>query len=236
MKKYSSALFVCSLAFVLFTLINGCEKDIQAKPVTVSKSLTEEFDTVANLYRKGWIFVNNSRPQGSATWQQGIYTAINGKTGITFDGFPAYSFGGSADEYILAGYMSGNDIAELSSWMITPVLEFKNSDKISFYTRSAGTYADRLQVWLNTDDTNPYVGQTATSVGSFHKLLLDINPSLQTGTAGYPTTWTRYQFTIDNMPSPRKGRIAFRYYVPAGGPNGANSNAIGIDKFEFSSN
>jgi hypothetical protein len=31
----------------------------------------------------------------------------------------------------------------------------------------------------------------------------------------------------------KKSRIAFRYYVPNGGPLGANSVGVGIDQFSF---
>jgi hypothetical protein len=231
-KKYSIFLSA-ALFFGVFTLLNGCEKDYVAPVAPVSKSMTEEFDTVANLYRKGWVFVNNSRPQGAATWQQGIFEAISGKTGITFDGFPAHSYKLSQDEYIFAGYASGSGIAVLSSWMITPVLEMKNGDKISFWTRSAGGFADRLQVRANITDASADVGQDHTTVGKFSMMMADINPGLVLGANGYPLVWTRYEYTLSGLTGTHKGRIGFRYYVDNGGPNGANSNAIGIDQVRF---
>lgn len=229
-NKFSFLLFASGL-LGLFTLMNGCEKDYVAPADTPARSFVEDFDTVTTLYTKGWIFNNNSRPQGAATWQQGVYAP--GKLG-GFDGFPAFSYKASGDEYIFAGFSSGNGTATLSSWMITPAIEMKNGDKFSFYTRTytGSTFPDRLQVRINLSDNTTDVGFDSSSVGKFTTLLADINPSLTA--TGYPQVWTKYEYTISGLPSTLlKRRIAFRYYVPNGGPNGSNSNAIGIDKFEF---
>ena len=231
-KKYS-LLWSAGVAIAFSALLYGCEKDFVPAEQPVSKSFVEEFDTTTNLFNKGWAFVNNSKPQGAATWQQGVYAS--GKLGI--DGFPAFSYHSSGDEYIFAGYASGNGLATLSSWMITPEIEMKNGDKFSFYTRTytGSTFPDRLQVRINLTDNSADVGNTENSVGKFTTLLTDINPNLQTGANGYPQTWKKYEFTISGLPAPVKRRIGFRYYVTGGGPSGANSNAIGIDKFSFES-
>lgn len=234
MRNRFSFFLLVSGVVAVFTLVNGCEKDYVAPAETPSRSFTEDFDTVANLYAKGWVFNNNSRPQGAATWQQGVYAP--GKLG-GFDGFPAFSYKASGDEYVFAGFSSGNGTSTLSSWMITPPIEMRNGDKFSFYTRTytGSTFPDRLQVRINLTDNSADVGFDSTTVGKFTTLLADINPSLTT--TGYPQVWTKYEFTISNLPSTLlKRRIAFRYYVPGGGPNGVNSNAIGIDKFEFTAN
>lgn len=230
MNKKNS-LLAAAIAIVSFSaMLYGCEKDYVAV-VAAPKSFTEEFDTVTKLYNQGWAFVNNSRPLGAATWQQGVY--VSGKLGP--DGFPAYSYHSSADEYVFAGYASGDGLATLSSWMITPEIEMKNGDKISFYTRTfeGSTFADRLQVRLNTTDNSADVGSTETSVGKFTTLLGDVNSALSPN--GYPQAWTKYEYTISGLSGTVKRRIAFRYYVTDGGPGGVNSNAIGIDKFSFQS-
>ncbi|HYO21264.1 MAG TPA: hypothetical protein VER36_02590, partial [Flavisolibacter sp.] len=73
------------------------------------------------------------------------------------------------------------------------------------------------------------------SVGKFTTLLADINSALSSN--GYPSTWTKYEFTISGLPNTLlKRRIALRYFVPDGGPNGINSFAIGVDRFEFTAN
>ncbi|HUC82992.1 MAG TPA: choice-of-anchor J domain-containing protein [Flavisolibacter sp.] len=228
-NKFSLPLFAAGIV-AAFALINGCQKDYVAPSPVQSRSFVEDFDTVANLYAKGWVFNNNSRPQGAATWQQGVYAV--GKLG--FDGWPAFSYKASADEYAFAGYASGNDVATLSSWMITPPIEMKNGDKFSFYTRTfeGSTFPDRLQVRMNPTDETADVGFNGTSVGKFTQLLVEVNAGLTV--SGYPETWTKYEVTISGLPNTLlKRRIGFRYYVPDGGTAGANSNAIGIDKFEF---
>ena len=232
-KKYS-LLLVAVVAVTFSAFLYGCEKDFVKPAAPVSKSFTEEFDTVSKLYDKGWAFINNSRPQGAATWQQGVY--VSGKLGP--DGWPAYSYHSSGDEYIFAGFASGNGTATLSSWMITPEIEMKNGDKFSFYTRTftGSTFPDRMQVRINLTDNSTDVGNTESSVGKFTTLLTDINPNLQSGAAnGYPQTWKKYEFTLSGLPAPVKRRIGFRYFVSGGGPDGNNSNAIGIDQFSFQS-
>jgi hypothetical protein len=235
-NKFSLSLLVAGLAG-MFALVNGCQKDYVAPATPASRSFVEEFDTVANMYRRGWVFNNNSRPQGAATWQQGIYQAVSGKTGITFDGFPAYSYQGSPDEYIFAGYLSTSaDLAgTISSWMISPELEMRNGDKVSFYTRTIAQtqFKDRLEVRLNSTDNTADVGFDSTSRGKFTTLLGAVNPNFTA--TGYPATWTKYEYTISGLPNTLlKRRIAFRYYVSnAGSGTTANGNAIGIDKFEF---
>lgn len=220
--KHNRGLLFFTITAVSFSLtLTGCQKNYTTPAAVASLSFTEEFDTVANLYKKGWVFNNNSRPQGTATWRQGL-------------GSPAaFSYKAAANEYILVYYGAGSGTATLSSWMLTPEIEMKNGDKFSFYTFAFDpTSPDRLQVRLNLNDNSADVGYTESSVGKFTTLLDDINPNLTT--SGYPLTWTKFEYTVTGLSAPSKRRIAFRYYVPNGGPAGINSFAIGIDKFEFS--
>jgi hypothetical protein len=231
MKKSYLFIFFSILSLLLFTLFNACKKDPDK---SAKSSFTEEFDTVANLYNKNWAFINNSRPLGTASWQQGFFG--NGKLGP--EGFPAYSYHSSGDEYVLAGALAGSDIATISSWMLTPPVSMKNGDRISFYTRTdtAGSvYPDRLQVRINTTDESADVGSNATSVGKFTTLLLDINPAYAVGNSGYPTDWKQYTLILSGLNGTIKSRIAFRYFVENGGPNGNNSNSIGIDLLQLES-
>ncbi|HUN81491.1 MAG TPA: choice-of-anchor J domain-containing protein, partial [Phycisphaerae bacterium] len=75
------------------------------------------------------------------------------------------------------------------------------------------------------------VGSTATSVGDFTTLLLDINPTYTL--SGYPNGWTQYSITLSGIGAPTSGRLAFRYFVENGGPSGANSDYIGIDTLAY---
>jgi hypothetical protein len=179
------------------------------------------------------VFNNNSRPQGAATWQQGVYAAS--KLG-GFDGFPAFSYKASGDEYVFAGYeaTSATIGGTISSWMITPAVEMRNGDKFSFYTRTIAQSSskDRLEIRFNSVDNGIDVGFDSSSVGKFTTLLGVVNPNFTP--TGYPAVWTKYEFTISGLPTLSKRRIAFRYYVSdAGSGASTNGNAIGIDKFEF---
>jgi hypothetical protein len=179
-------------------------------------SLSEGFDIAPPA---GWTTVNSSQPLGTTSWFQGnpaVFTA----------------FSGEDNSYIGVNFNSGGGVAAISNWLITPTLSFDNGDVVSFYTRATtgSTYPDRLELrFSDVGGTN--VGATATSVGSFTTLLLEINPTLATG--GYPEEWTMFSATISGLSGATDGAIAFRYVVSNGGPFGANSDYIGIDSFSI---
>ena len=164
----------------------------------------------------GWVVQNNSSPRGTTDWFQGN-TAM----------FTSHS--GPPDSYVSANYNNGAGLASLSNWLLTPPVTLQNGAKFSFWTRTVDTpvFPDRLQVRMSTSGTSSNVGSSATDVGDFTTLLLDINPTYTT--TGYPVGWTNFVVTLSGIGSPGKGRIAFRYLVENGGPGGANSDYIGID-------
>jgi hypothetical protein len=183
------------------------------------QAITESFVSVATLTTSGWAQQNLSTPAGSApNWVQGNSGA-----------FAANS--GAAAEYIAVTYNSVTGANTISNWLFAPNRTFSNGDVIKFYTRTAGGYADNLQLRLSTNGASVNAGATNVSVGDFTTLLLDINPTLVV--ANYPSTWTQYTVAISGLASPTSGRVAFRYFVTNGGPLGANSNYIGIDDFEY---
>ncbi len=94
-------------------------------------------------------------------------------------------------------------------------------------------YPDRLEMRLSTAGASTNVGTTATSVGDFTTVLVEVNPTLAAG--GYPEVWTQYTATLSGIPGGATGRIAWRYFVTDAGPTGANSDYIGIDTVEFTS-
>src|SRR2546428_4397467 len=106
----------------------------------------------------------------------------------------------------------------------------------SFYTRTVDmpSFPDRLQVRMSTNGTSTNVGTTATDVGDFTTLLLDINPTYTT--SGYPNVWTQFTVSVTGVPTNTTGRLAFRYFVENGGPTGANSDYIGIDTVQYDCN
>ena len=189
---------------------------------TFSQAINEGFSNVAGLAAAGWNQQNLSTPIGvSPNWVQGDPVNM---------AFSANSL--PANSYIAVNYNSVAGAATISNWLITPMLNLNNGDVITFYTRGTGSvYADNLQVRLSTNGSSANVGASNISVGDFSNLLLEINPTLTA--ALYPVIWTQYTITISGLASPTSGRIAFRYYVPNGGPTGTNSDLIGIDDFVY---
>lgn len=198
--------------------------------VAHSAVLTEGFDVVANLPAAGWKLSNQSvSPPVGQTWRQG--SSASNSIG------PAQS--GAPTAYALVNYTdtsstSGTD-GTISDWMVTPALAFNGATHtVSFWTRTGtgATFPDRLEVRLST--TTQDTGTTPTSVGAFTTLLLSINPTLLAGPANYPDVWTNFTVNIPGASVPGSGYVAFRYFVTAGGVNGANSNIIGVDTLSIS--
>jgi hypothetical protein len=234
MKK-NFFLFILLFSCLLVGLVNSCKKDssINHPPTNIgtATSFTEEFDNVYNIQTKGWVIKDNSAVGISsidAAWGQGI----NGsdKAG-TWSGFSAYSYTTYQDEFAYSSASYSTTNYTVSSWLISPVLSVKNGDKISFYSRAdtTGVYTDRMQVLMNKS-ASPNVGGTINSVGDFTTALFDINAAQAAG--GYPTIWTKYEYTFSGISGKIDTRIGFRHYVT----NTTNAKGIGIDLFRFESN
>lgn len=227
-------ILIIGLFTSLILIAFACKKE--TTPVSPPDySFTEEFDTVGNSLHRGWIIANNSKPIGTASWKQGIFYYENKKG--TADGFGALNASYSGNDFIMTSSDCGYGVANCSNWLISPELNVKNGDIISFYTRTYENPAlagDRLQVRLNVINSSADVGTDSNSVGNFTRVLEDINPDLSiSGPGSYPGVWTKYSITISGIPTPEKSRVAFRYYVNNGGPGGVNGLGVGIDKFEF---
>ncbi|MGH8100074.1 MAG: choice-of-anchor J domain-containing protein [Chthoniobacterales bacterium] len=198
---------------------SGFQREVVA-PSTVC-TLTEGFDDISNLVGMGWFMQNNSMPIGGTGWFQGNPTMFTSQMG-------------APNSYIAADFNNGSGDATISNWLMTPTLLLQNGGVMSFWTRTATPgaqlFPDRLQVRMSTNGTSTDVGNTATSVGDFTTLLLDIN---STYADDYPHVWTQYTVTISGLPSSTTGRLAFRYFVEDGGPSGSRSNYIGIDTMAY---
>lgn len=227
----------CSAAFV------SCSKN-EAAPVSTDYSFTEEFDTIGKVVSRGWVIANNTKPLGTISWIQGFnYISMYhgyepGKTGVPFNFLYGAGLGAnpaiSGTDFIMTTSECGSGTANCSNWLISPAVTMKNGDKIKFYTRTYDNPAvapDRLEVRLNAVNSSADVGRDTSSVGNFTTVLLDINPTYDL--EAYPGEWTLYEATITGLPTARKSRVAFRYYVPNGGPGGANGLGVAVDKFEF---
>jgi uncharacterized repeat protein (TIGR01451 family) len=210
-----------------FTTDNsGSDSDSASTQVSgcVNCSLNEGFDDISAL--PDWFMQNNSQPLGVTDWFQG-------NDGV----FPAQS--GDPTAYIGANYNNTSGTGTISNWLLTPLLSLHDGNQFIFWTRKADEedpnfFPDRLQVRMSTNGASTNVGTTATDVGDFTHLLLDINPTYTIN--GYPFVWTRYAVTVSGAGASVTGRLAFRYFVENGGPAGANSDYIGIDTASFDCN
>lgn len=214
--------------------------------------------TTAAMTADGWFFTNQSSPVyvGAPTWSIAAYTPkVVSTTAPVVQANPfgavVYTNGqtspaplgqdGVANQFAIVNYTSTGTSSTagsgtISNWMITPVINVKDGDVVSFYTRlgrpsstTTAAFADNLELRMSTNGdftTNPTGG--ATGLGDFTELLVAINPSLNL--TSYPTSWTKYSYVIDqvgDVETPVK--FAFRYFVTNGGPAGANSDIIGVD-------
>ncbi len=177
--------------------------------------LDEGFDDITTL--TDWGLVNASTTVGTTTWFQG-----NPATFVAFDG--------ADNSYIGANFNATTGTNTINNFLITPVLTLSDGDQISFYTRTgAGSnFPDRLELRLSTDGAGSSDPSGPGDVGSYTILLEEINPDLTVG--GYPEAWTQFTVTLSGIGTDVDSRIAFRYWVTNGGPSGANSNFIGIDR------
>ena len=210
MLKYSQFAIAVVAALVLAT----------GASVATAQNITEGFDDITTLPAAGWAEQNNSVPLGVQPYFQGNSAVFA-------------SQGGAANSYLGVNFNSGSGLSTISNWKIMPNRVLSNGDTLKFYTRTVDTpaYPDRLQVRMSLNGASTNVGSTATSVGDFTTLLLDINPTYSL--SGYPNGWTQYSITLSGIGAPTSGRLAFRYFVENGGPSGANSDYIGIDTLAY---
>lgn len=187
--------------------------------VAKAQAINEGFESVAGLPAAGWVSVNKSQPLGASVWSQ--------CSGVSIP--PAQS--GAATSCALVNFNSTTGVGTISNWLIAPNRTFSNGDTVSFYTRTpSNTFPDRLQLRLSLNGASTNTGTTATDVGDFTTTLVDVNPVYG---QDYPTVWTQFTATISGLAAPTSGRLAFRYFVENGGPDGDNSNIIGIDTFVY---
>ena len=189
-------------------------------------AFTEDFEGTTGA-PASWVLVNNSvAPLTRPAWfpSSGFLTAPVpiSNTGVNSI---ASNFGRTSSTAATGG--------TISAWLISPEANWSNGDTVSFFTRSLGSFADRMQVRLSSTAAAAAVdvGATDATVGDFTNLLVDINPNLvATGVGSYPTAFTQFTLVVSGLTgSDVPGRLAFRYFVFDGGNNGNNSNAILLD-------
>ncbi|WP_312076113.1 T9SS-dependent choice-of-anchor J family protein [Chryseobacterium sp.] len=193
------------------------------------------FDTA---FGSDWTITNQSSPAGTGAWTKANYTAADTSANSIFGsgiaGIPVGQTGGN-NSFALVNYTSTTGTGTISNWLISPVINVKDGDVVSIYSRKGtdGTtdYADRLELRFSTAATTVVPSGGSTGIGSFTGVGVTVNPNLATGFI-YPKVWTKYQFTMTGIGTTAiPVKIAFRYFVTSGGPTGTNSDIIGIDTF-----
>ncbi|GEN74711.1 T9SS-dependent choice-of-anchor J family protein [Chryseobacterium hagamense] len=186
-----------------------------------------------------WVTTNQSSPSTTSLWTKATYTTpltnpLFGSGNTTT--VPSGQAGG-VNSFALVNYTSTSGAGIISNWLITPSVNVKDGDVVSFYTRKGtdGTidYADRLELRysLAANAVTPSGG--SSGLGSYTNLGVTVNPNLASGFV-YPKAWTKYSFTVTGVGNnPVAVKFAFRYYVTDGGPSGSNSDLIGIDTFSI---
>lgn len=233
MKNILLKLFILS-ATVSFI---ACKQDSPVPPTPVSYSFSEGFDSLSVAYAKGWQSINRSSPLGPDTWASGALTYATSKGTVTTTYlFPPAASTNSGQDCIFVSPTSGGAGSAVSNWMFTPSTFMKNGDKFSFFVRTVAnpaTRADRLQVRINAKDDNTVIDYTATAVGDYTTMLLDINPTYAlSGVTAFPAVWTKYTVTLSGLVGLAKHRIAFRYVLPEIVNSG---RGVGVDEVQFTS-
>jgi len=230
MKK-RSIIISLGLVVCMIAIVNGCKKTPDEDPITqtgLSTSYTEEFDDFVAVNNKGWVSNDFSGVNTYAGWGQG---SMSFDKGGVWHGFAAYAWINNPTEFAYSYCSNYNTNSSVSSWFISPTLLAKNGDKISFYTRgdTVGPNINRMQVRL-AKTTDAYISNDLNSVGKFTTLLFDINPNQVN--SGYPTSWTKYEYTFSGLSKPTDVRIGFRHYFL----NVSTARGVGIDQFKFQVN
>lgn len=202
---------------------------ILAESTIVAQTVVESFNSPTQLFTTGGWIRQNLSTSANLNWFTGNSAVFSANSPVD-------------TTYIGANFNSTNGLyfppifsQTISNWVITPTFTVSNGDVVSFFTRTTdnpATWPDRLQLRMSAAGTSTNIGTTATSVGDFTVLAVDVNPSLTT--TDYPATWTQYSYTVTGLSAPTVSRFAFRYFVTATGTGGApNSNFIGIDDFSY---
>lgn len=177
----------------------------------------QETDNPAIIYQDNFNSANDTtalKARGYKVWYRG--GGPQGLTATWFQGndvvFPAYE--GPTTGYVAANYNVVTGTNNIDSWLVTPRMGVGAGDTISFWSRSpdASTFPDSITVSYSA------VGDSVPEAASWVTL-----GRFKVSTAG----WTRNFYLTPTAGS--NARFAVRYKVANGGPNGANSDFIGVD-------
>lgn len=157
-------------------------------------------NSVAGLQARGWIVVNLDGGGKMPPFFQG---------GNDPDTFVAYE--GPDTGYVAMNFAGANGRL-INQWLISPPVQVKPGDSLTFFERSpdSSAYDDTLYVRVSP------TGDTA--VASFTQLL----DRFKTSTSGWAYWGKPFQIT-------GTVRFAIQYYIVNGGENGLYSDYVGID-------
>ncbi|HZW08744.1 MAG TPA: choice-of-anchor J domain-containing protein [Phycisphaerales bacterium] len=163
-------------------------------------------DGPSNLIARGWIFRNQSQPEGAHSWFDG-YTSDQWPRPQAGEGYLAV-------DSLSTDYFGG----KVSNWAILPAVPGQIAgDVLTFYALDlGGNNVNRLQVRYSPSGGTG-TGSGAEGVGDFTTVLLDLNPIPADG-------WNKYTVTL-----PGTGRVALRYYIGSACNWGCFSSYTGLD-------
>jgi hypothetical protein len=166
-------------------------------------------DTTALKARGYKVYYRGTGPQGTAaTWFQGnpaVFNAYNGPT----------------NGYVGSNYNSVTATNTIDNWLVLPARNIGAGDTIAFFERSpaSSSFPDSIRVMYSA------AGDSVPEAGTWVQLAV-----FRTTISG---SWGRRAFTA---PAAGSGaRFALRYRVTNGGPDGVNSDYIGIDALTITS-
>lgn len=159
-------------------------------------------DTISLMARGYYVYYRGTGPQGTtALWYQGIPSV-----------FPSYA--GPDTGYVAANYNIVQLANNIDSWLVLPGLNISQGDTISFMSRSpdGSIYPDSIRVMYSAAGDILPEATSWVELGRF-----------KVSTAG----WDYMEYYAPAAGT--NATFAIRYTVADGGPNGTNSNYIGID-------
>lgn len=136
-----------------------------------------------------------------------------------FQGNPAgfvTAYNGSDSDYVMATYECVTGANNIDNWLVLPALNVNAGDGISFYSQSVtgSTFPDSIRVMYSDAGATTPEDLTWVELGRFKVNTLGI--------------WQLKSYFVTTAGP--NARFAIRYAVVDGGPQGANSNVIGIDE------
>ncbi len=154
---------------------------------------------------------------------RGYLTYFRGVGGVGaapywFQGNPAFAvaFNGDDSSFVQSNYQSVTAANDIDNWLVLPALNVSVGDGISFYSIGvpASTFPDSIRVMYSAVGDSTPEDVSWVELGRF-----------KVNTAG---VWQMKTYNVTTAGT--SARFAIRYAVPNGGPNGANSDNIGIDE------